>query len=292
MKKINKTIILVFIISFLSILSISIVLARYIKLKTDNIGITSDKFYFTVNLLGDTNTDESLFKEYHLYGGDSKEIGFVIQNYYDELRYTQEDTIFTIEIIEGNDISIINVNKDNKLIGGNCNSISCSLLINEGYNDGKIVKVKIESTKPYIKTMYLSFVLHNYVSDFEVNLNDSVGSLYLEVILNSNVDIKAKGIIIDYSGINVDSDILQADLTNNYLLDDNNELNTNKLNDGQTFLKKVSITKNVKAGEAISIYFFKTKPSENYKNISVSIIKTIIDDEVVYTVKLVKEGGN
>lgn len=292
MKKINKILILVFIISFISVSSISFVLARYIKLKKENLGITSDKFYFTVNILGDTNTDESLSKEYHLYGGDSKEIGFTIQNYYDELRYTKTDITFTTEIIKGNDIATININKENKLIGGNCNSLSSSLLISEGYDDGKIVKVKIESTKPYIKTMYLSFILHNYVSDFEVNLNDSVGSLYLEVVLNSNVDVKAKSIIIDYSSINIDSDILQADLTNNYLLDDNNELNTNKLNDGQTFLKKVIITKDVNAGEAISLYFFKTKPSENYKNILVSIIKTVNEDEVIYTVKLVKEGGN
>ena len=289
----KKRIFLLFIciISLATILSVSVALAKYIKTKTTNIGVSSDKFYFTLNLLGNTNTDDTLEKEFHLYGGDSKNIVFYVQNYFDELRYTNSNIKYNVEVVDGSSYSTLSIGLNNVLNGGSCKSQQCTLNISEEYNDGDVVKVKVSSYEPYVKTMYVSFVLHSYSTSMGVSLNDSVGSLYLEVIVSANVIINANKLIIDYSDINVDTDNLQVDLTNNYLLDSNNELITNKLPDGESFLKQVTITKKINNGEAISLYFFKTNLSENYKNLTVSIQEVINGSDVVYTIKLSNEGG-
>ena len=289
----KKKLILLFIcmISLIIVLSGSVVLAKYIRTKTSNIGVTSDKFYFTLNLLGNTNTDETLEKEFHLYGGDSKNIVFYVQNYFDELRYTNSNIKYNVEVVDGSSYSTLSIGLNNVLNGGSCKSQQCTLNISEEYNDGDVVKVKVSSYEPYVKTMYVSFVLHSYSTSMGVSLNDSVGSLYLEVVVSANVIINANKLIIDYSDINVDTDNLQVDLTNNYLLDSNNELITNKLPDGESFLKQVTITKKINNGEAISLYFFKTNLSENYKNLTVSIQEVINGSDVVYTIKLSNEGG-
>lgn len=289
----KKKIILLFIcmISLIIVLSGSVVLAKYIRTKTSNIGVTSDKFYFTLNLLGNTNSDETLEKEFHLYGEDSKNIVFYVQNYFDELRYTNSNIKYNVEVVDGSSYSTLSIGLNNVLNGGSCKSQQCTLNISEEYNDGDVVKVKVSSYEPYVKTMYVSFILHSYSTSMGVSLNDSVGSLYLEVVVSANVIINANKLIIDYSDINVDTDNLQVDLTNNYLLDSNNELITNKLPDGESFLKQVTITKKINNGEAISLYFFKTNLSENYKNLTVSIQEVINGSDVVYTIKLSNEGG-
>ena len=291
MNKNKIFLIFISIVCFISIFSISLVLAKYIKIKNSNIGISSDKFYFTINLLGNTNTDDSLEKEYHLYGGDSKTIGFSVQNYFDELRYTESYIKYTIEIVEGNTFSNLNVDVNNQFVGGSCESKQCLLNISEEYSDGDVVKIKVSSTEPYTKTMYLIFILHSYTTNLSVSLNDSVGSLYFEIIIDSNVNINAKNLIIDYSDINSITDELQVDLTNNYLLDEGNSLITNKLPDGKLYLDKVTITKKINNGEALNLYFFKTKPSENYKELQVTIIEEVSGSDLIYTIKLQKEGG-
>lgn len=289
----KKKFILIFIclISLIATLSVSFVLAKYIRTKTTGIGVSSDKFYFTLNLLGNTNTDDTLEKEFHLYGGDSKNIVFYVQNYFDELRYTKTNIKYNVELVEGNSYATLDIGLNNILNGGSCKSQKCTLNISEEYNDGDIVKVKVSSIEPYVKTMYVSFVLHSYATSMGVSINDSVGSLYLELVVNANIIINSNKLIIDYSDINFETDQLQADLTNNYLLDSNNQLITNKLSDGETFLKKVTITKKINNGEAISLYFFKTNPSENYKNLVVSIQEEISGSDIVYTIKLSNEGG-
>ena len=74
------------------------VVAKYIREKKSDIVITSKDFFFTVDLLGDTINDEDLSKAYVLAGGDSKEITFYIQNYFDDYRICDTDVKYKVSM--------------------------------------------------------------------------------------------------------------------------------------------------------------------------------------------------
>lgn len=291
MKKRTILIMILYILTIVTFSFSSFVLAKYVRTKPSSIGVSTDNFYFTVNLLGDTNEEEDLSKEYNLYGGDSKEIPFIIQNYFDELRITKSKTVFNVEVVEGNEYASINLVGDQELNGNVSDSKTCMLSIVEGYSDETVVKVKISSKSPFIKTMYLSFKLHTFSSNLQVGLKDSVGSLYLELVISANTLIPKNHIIINYADINNTNDALQVDITNNYVLDEDNTLGTNKLPDGKAFLQEVVITRDLKLGEAIDLYFFKANPSLNYANLNVNILTAEDASGITYTITLSKVGG-
>ena len=100
-------------------------LARYIhKSKTDPGQIIANKFYFTVNLLGDTHmvaqngstdtsyafADESTEGTWYLYGASKHAVKVDVQNFYDSLRVTDADISYetSVEITDanGNKLSI------------------------------------------------------------------------------------------------------------------------------------------------------------------------------------------
>ena len=89
----NLLIVLILVISISTLVP---VFARYVKEINSKVNIQSDKFYFTVDLLGDTNTDESLEKTYYFYGGDTKEVTFSIQNYFDDYRICDTDVKYEV----------------------------------------------------------------------------------------------------------------------------------------------------------------------------------------------------
>ncbi len=279
------------VIMLCTIATFGITLSKYIKEKNNKIGLTSDKYYFTIDLLGNTNEINQLEKTYTLYGGDSKEIDFYIQNYFDELRITKSDITYSATVVEGSDYASINLEGTQTLIGNTKNETKCTLFINEGYPHNTSIKVKVSSSLPYQKDMFLNFVLYTYESNIDVKFNDSVGSMYLELIIDANINIPAKKLIIDYSSINNISDKLKVDLTNNYLLDDENQIITNKISEGSTYLKSITITKDLSLGEAISIYFFKEEISVNYASLEYTILSSVVDSEVVYTITLSEGSG-
>ena len=97
MKKRNL-IILMFLMMCCLICIVAPVVAKYVKEKNSVINISSDEFYFTVDLLGDTNSEDSLEKTFQFYGGDKKEVTFSVQNYFDEFRITESDIKYTISL--------------------------------------------------------------------------------------------------------------------------------------------------------------------------------------------------
>lgn len=261
--------------------------AKYLKTKESNLGIQSDKFYFTLELLGDTNEEADLSKEYTLYGGDSKLIPFTIQNYFDELRINQTDITYNVSVTEGSEYASVDLVTEQSFNGGIQQEKECILTINDGYAHNTKVVVEVTSTAPYVKTMKLIFILSTFESNLHVFINDSVGSLYLELIIDSNVDVVAKNISIDYSSINATTDELLADVTNSYLLDEGNTLVTNALPAGATYLTSLTITKPINTGEAISIIMFKNNPSNDYSSINIELL-TSVDalSNNVYTIVL------
>lgn len=100
-------------------------IARYIHQSVTDPGqITSDNFYFTANLLGDTNmvktdgtseetyafTEQSTEGTWYLYGSGVHAIQINVQNFYDSLRVTDADITYetSVEVTDaaGNTISV------------------------------------------------------------------------------------------------------------------------------------------------------------------------------------------
>lgn len=272
----RRKIILLCILLVVLILTISSpLLAKYIKNQQSQINITADKFYFTVDLLGDTNDFASLNKTYSLYGGDDKEIKFNVQNYFDDFRITEADIKYNLsyEVIlpGGSSYSTSNVTltgTGNQTLNKGDKAFKESILfVGHGYDNETQVVITITSSSPYQKTMVLTFVFNTFESEIEYYIVDEESSLYAELFVISNVDIDIKELKIDLSAVNSLSTNLQTDFTNTYLLVDGSI-------PGYQSSTQIYNTKKILAGEAISIKFFKTDISTTYALSNVKINKT------------------
>lgn len=269
----------------ISLVSYSV--SKYYSEKNYQSQMVSDKFYFTVDLLGDTNLSTDFTKTYHLYGGDSKEIKFNVLNYFDNLRINQSDITYSVEL-SGTGISFATINDvSGSLTGKTKSSKELVLNINDQYKNDDVVTVTIKSTAPYSKTLVLNFVLHTYASDLTLTINDSENSLYAEMILSCNVDVQAYLITIDYSEINASSNALGVDLTNEYLIDSSN---TNSVAEGE-YLKSIKITKEISAGSGVSIYMFKENILKDFSKCKVDISTSVVGGITYFTIKITEEAG-
>lgn len=266
------TIVMVSIISIVAISTFTVVLAKYIRTRDYTINFESGKFYFTVDLLGDTNDIESLTGEYDLYGGDEKEIIFNVQNFFDELRINKDNIKYNISYeitnpagksydlaqLKNSDGNVITT-EERTLIGDTKSFNKYTLTLPEGYANGTVVTVTISSVTPYTKTMKLVFNLHNYEHLIGYYVNDSSGDIAilaeLFITFNLNVDVSVNEIIIDWSSINATSNVIQLDESNP---------DVTPIDDGGEYYSKAKINRDVTAGESITIYFFKTDTTKNY----------------------------
>ena len=274
MKKRNLIILIVTLIAFVALIT-SPMLAKYLREEDRNVGVNAEKFYFTVDLLGDTVIDTQLSKSFDLYGGDDKQLSFNVQNYFDDFRITESNVKYNVSYqvvlptgstYDTSKVTLTNAG-DKTLTGNTKSSLKYDLSILDGYDNGTKVVVTIKSTVPYVKEMTLTFILNTFSSEYSYYIIDSVNSLYAELIITTNVNIPVKGLIIDFSQVNTASAVLQIDASNTYLLDKkdgNLVLETNKVPDGQSFLTSVTNTIAINAGEAVSFKFFKSDITKNY----------------------------
>ena len=252
------------------------IFGKYITDKNTNIGINSKNFFFTVDLLGDTATDESLNKSYILAGGDSKEVSFYVQNFFDDYRICNVDVTYKVLMeIESNksgyDTSLITLSKEQDteytISKTNKSDDKWTLNIPEGYGNNTIIKLTIISTKPYVKEMTLEFVCKTYDYEFSYELIDEPNNPIATLIIRTNVDIDINNLIIDFSTINESFNNLAVDITDEYLIDNiKGELiiQTNALSNGEEYYKKVVNTMKINAGEAIEIIFTKDDITKDY----------------------------
>lgn len=259
------------VVSFIALACLTPVVAKFIRTRYYNIGFESSEFYFTIDLLGDTNTLDSLKDEYELYGGDTKSIKFNVQNYFDELRINEANIQYSIkmEIINSsgtyNLATLINSASENitsetkTIVGGTKKDCAYTLYIPEGYANNTIIKVTVDSTVPYTKTMELTFNLHNYdyLVSYYVNDGSGDGNIFAElfIVFNQGIDISVNEVIIDWSQINLTSNVIQIDLANEDIT---------PIDEGKGYYTKAKINKNIEAGEVITIYFFKSNTSIDY----------------------------
>ncbi len=269
-------------------------------------------FYFTVDILGDTTTVESLTRDIHIYGGEEATVTFTVQNFFDSLRITEYNLTYDVSVECDNDeyssFSLTPTTPtSNSMTGGTAASQDYTLTLPGGYTEETIVTVTVESTKPYRKKMNIRFVLHQGAAPVLYRIEDGVGSPYAELIIMSNVELGAGKLVVDWSGINNRAaginagNYLQVDSTNNYVIDKNAEgdyglYGVNEPDD-KGFLDKITTTKEIQSLESISIYLFKKYPmmdystdkDENGKYIDLSALG-YNPETGVYTITLTKQG--
>ena len=284
----TKRKIYIFGIMLLFVITISIsgvVLAKYFKENKTNVGITSKKFYFTVDLLGDTVSDEMLKKSYTLAGGDDKEITFNVQNFFDEYRICDTEVTYTISMTidstnssyDTSNITLTTsdpVSSEYKLNKDVKDFDKWNLTIPTGYKDNTKIKIVIKSSSPYIKEMQLEFICTTYENEYSYEMIDEADSPIARLIIKTNVDIEIGDLTIDFSSINTTNNMLQIDVTDEYvvdIIDGLPVLETNKLKPGETYFKSVVNTIKINAGESIEIIFYKTDKTKDYSFSIVSL---------------------
>ena len=264
------------------------ILAKYIYEKaTQTSQITADKFYFTVDLLGDTKMVSSAGDEgttysfgekstqgtWYLYGASKHDIQINVQNYFDELRITKQDIAYTGSISakdpDGNEIASV----DNLLLKNGDTTFASGILqtgdtkksqtltasipshTDWSYKDGTTVTVTIKSTSPYKKTMTMKFILYATDTTMKYQINDSAGSPYAELILMTNVDVNIKPYLVWSTELEIDN---TNPLT--FYYDSNNKI---VQQDGMEN-RNMQISQALKTGRSETIYFFKNDTSKNY----------------------------
>ena len=274
------------ILFFVITISVSgVALAKYFKENETNVGITSKNFFFTVDLLGDTVSDEMLKKSYTLAGGDDKEISFNVQNYFDEYRICDTEVTYTISMTidstnssyDTSNITLTTsdpVSSEYKLNKDVKDFDKWNLTIPTGYGDNTKIKIVIKSSIPYIKEMQLEFICTTYENEYSYEMIDEADSPIARLVIKTNVDIEIGDLTIDFSAINATSNMLQIDTTDEYvvdIIDDLPVLETNKLKPGETYFKSVVNTIKINAGESIEIIFYKTDKTKDYSFLTVSL---------------------
>ncbi|XCP85917.1 hypothetical protein ABXS75_03695 [Roseburia hominis] len=277
------------------VLFAAVVLAKYIQtFQTDHGVITSEKFYFTVDLISDSKMaagSDGLFSlkntesgTWHLYGGGQHTVDFSVRNYYDDLRITRESITYSAKV-EAADIPNVNLTAEGE--GGNVTGLMTlgekseaedkytktdklfHLTIPENYTEETTVKVTIQSTSPYKKTIELSFVVHPAGEELTYEVVDSMNSPYAELIIRNGTSQPVRPVI------NWSSTTLSIDNTNELTFVYGADNTFTIQPDMES--REMQVSREIKSGESVSIYFFKSD-SKNY-----SQVKTLVasDNKIV-----------
>lgn len=250
--------------------------ARYVwQSWSDYAAVTSKPFYFTVDLLGDSKMESNADGDFsldnptkgtwHLYGGGEKKVTFCLQNYYDDLRITKDVIEYGVEVNKGDIDGVTLTDEAGNMIsnpmklGASSGGTSSEddaldkaeqtfcLTIPGSYKETKTVTVTIQSTKPYKKTIELSFVVYPPGQELTYEVVDSVNSPYAELIIRNGTDKEVQ------PTINWNTNTLSIDNTNELTFTDNFTSQENMENGN------MQISRKLKPGESVSIYFFKSE---------------------------------
>ena len=284
MKKIKKLPIYIALLTFI-IISITFAGITFSKYFSDrNLGnqqIEANDFYFTLDILGDSDFHQHTYKSYDLYGDSEKSVNFKVQNYYDSLRITKANFNYDVKVEVLNDSTyqpvLTSSSTNNKSFVKDVKEAeSYTLTLPSGFNNNTSVKVVVSSTLPYEKKLSITFNLFVHESAVTYKIEDTSGSPFASLLIYCNEDINKKDILIDWSSINLSSNVFQIDMTNSYIVD-GNKFETNIVDSSIGYLVKAYNTLNIKQGEVIEILFFKADSSINY---SISETSSAFEDGV------------
>ncbi len=248
--------------------------------------VRANDFFFTVDLLGDTNEYEELSTDVHLFGNDQKVLSFNIQNYFDDLRVNEKDIKYSITYTCDNDnylgYELTDSNSQEVSSGfattlekGSQLAHTYTLTMPAGYETllkSPVITVTVKSTEPYTKEMKINFILHGQTPPVTYRVEDKAGDTYATLIVMASEQISAGKLRIDWSDVNNGANNLQIDTTSKFVL---NDLTLSTNNPGSSYLTTAVTTRQVLEDESILIYFFKADPTKNYStNGDVEAVKT------------------
>lgn len=248
--------------------------AKYVKsFRAVQSQLRANEFFFTVDLLGDTQEYADLQKEIHLFGGDAKSLTFRVQNYFDDLRINAKDIRYSVTLSCDNkdytDYALTaGTLEEHTLTAGAKDTDAYTLSLPAGYAQFKgntVVTATVKATDPYVKEMKLRFVLHGQPEPVIYRMEDRPGGTYATLIVMASEEIPAGALKLDWSAVNQASNLLQIDTNSKYVLDGTLSLAANDPNGG--FLNQAINTLPMQAEESILIYFFKADPAADYSTI-------------------------
>ena len=268
--------------------------------------ITSKNFYFTVDLLGDTEmipVAENQSEHYsfgsdtegtwQLYGGAEHNITIHVQNYYDSLRINEKDITYTVSSSvnppSGSSYngSIILSSTNGTLEHDKASTDAITMTIpaytTSPYEDKTNVQVEIKSTKPYTKIIKLNFELYQANADLRYRVIDSVGSPYAELVLMTYASSEITPDITWPNGLSIDN---TNPLT--YKADESGNGFTQQHIYNITADYQTTISRALNPGESETIKFFKDDISKNY---SVSD-KVVTQENGTYKIDLIDAMGS
>lgn len=260
--------------------------------------VTSDAFYFAVDLLGDSRmgmvTDggepagagyryQDVQEEtWRLYGGGEHEITFQLRNYYDDLRITQAEIPYTVQIEaktpEGNSVNGLAAllgdggqketvqngtlgTETGGVYGVDTRDITLTIASSGDveYKDGTEVIVTAESSAPYEKTIRIRFRLYTVSTYLCYEIRDSVGSPFAEMVLMADAVGTSDASIQPYLSWSKD---LSIDNTNSLTFSSGTA--GALVQQAGITNRNMQISRALKSRESESIYFFKGNVSDNY----------------------------
>lgn len=261
------------------VLTLSLVVgigARYIYIRSTTrlTQVSALDFYFTVDVLGDTNELTELEKDIYLFGGNTQTATFSVLNYFDELRTNSKAIDYTVKVEDDNanyDSYTLTSGAESTPLapsytfteGGTKQSNDFTLTMNAGYTKTTKVTVTVKSSSPYVKEMKLNFILSRNDAPMKYRVDDKAGNNYATLIIMANEAIAADKIQVSWSDVNATENKLQLDTTSPHVLDGTVIPAANKpASNG--YISTITTTRAIKANESIQIYLFKADPNEDY----------------------------
>lgn len=167
------------------------VTAKYINVREGQNVIAAKEFYFTSNLLADTG------KEYQL-NASATEISFTLGNNEDELRYSEDEISYTVEVDNGATLKILDAT-EGILENG---KVSVDNIKLSGLERGKTYTVTAVGKAGYIKTLKATFKVTDNNENLYKYLDTTNGAYVLLTVwadnLKGNVSVEfPEGLIPD-----------------------------------------------------------------------------------------------
>lgn len=295
----------ILVLAVILILSVTVVvMAKYLRSFEPVSGImTSDKFYFTTDLLGDSTMVDSsgenpgsgyVYEDvqegtWNLYGGGAHEITFELRNYYDDLRITQGQISYTVSVEaktpadeSGSSSSITGLatvsDHPTDPVGTTGSEISGAL--GSAGSEGKAVQeitlsIADEQTVPYDDGTEVIVTIQStspYKKIMKLHFLLYQVDTYLSYEIQDSVGSPYAELILMANSVGTESTgSVQPYLTwpKDLSIDNTNGLTYTYKTDfvqqgGMTDRKNMQISRALRAKESESIYFFKADVSKNY----------------------------
>lgn len=249
--KMNCLYIVIFLILICSIIFIRKIYSKYsIENKSDASIYQAKNFYFESDLLNDSTDIPS-----YTYQEGIDKISFVLKNNIDELRYSEVETSYIVELKNFDDTEV--TDKDGNIVNSVTGILSNANIESKviSFNNLKEGNYKIiaKAESPYSKTLQANFTLLGNDNTVTYSVSDSKDSPILKVTVMTK----------DYSG-NICISWPEG------ISPDSTDMNFSNINSG---FESSNTTINFKANSEYTFQFFKQNPSQIFSNDDILVKK-------------------